>query len=135
MVHYFGLINAGLAILTFLGGLVLLLAFEIRGKQWKDPVRVKIRYVHMTAGILAIAAGLTHYVGRSIQGGQFWFGFIPPTWAMLGFLLLLVSGILRYKTPWKSMQWLHRVGFVVALYYLKVHALYQFHKFMAQTRS
>lgn len=128
MVHYFGLVNAGLAILTFLGGVTLLLGFEVRGKQWKDPVRVKIRYVHMTAGVLAITAGLTHYIGRCVQGGQAWWGPIPPTWAFLGFVLLLITGILRFKTPWKGWQWLHRVGFVVALYYLKVHLLYQLHR-------
>lgn len=132
MVHYFGLVNAALAILTFLGGLTLFLGFEVRGKKWNAPARKKIRYVHMTAGILAIAFGLTHYIGRSIQGGQVWWGPIPPTWAMLGFLLLLITGILRYKTPWKGWQWLHRVGFVVALYYLYQHALYQYHKFMGQ---
>lgn len=131
-VHYFGLVNAGLATLTFLGGLTLFLWFEVRGRKWKDPVRVKIRYGHMTLGILAIAAGVTHYIGRCVQGGHFWWGPIPPTWAFLGFVLLLITGILRYKTPWKGWQWLHRVGFVVALYYLRAHALYQYHKFVTR---
>lgn len=129
-VHYFGLINAGLATLAFLAGATLLVGFEVRGRPWKDPVRVKIRYAHMTLGLTAIGFGVAHYVGRSIQGGQFWWGLIPPTWAFIGFVILLITGILRYKTPWKSMQWLHRVGFVVALYYLQAHALYQYHKFV-----
>ena len=129
-VHYFGLANAALASLTFLGGLTLFLGFEVRGKKWKDPVRLKLRYVHMAAGVLAVAAGLTHYVARSVQGGQFWWGPNPPTWAMVGFLVLLISGILRYKKPWAVMPWLHRASVVVALYYLTRHSLYQYHKFM-----
>jgi len=129
-VHWVGLVNAGLAGLAFAGGLVLLLGFELRGQKYYAPARRKIRLAHMTAGCLAIAAGLAHYLGRSVQGGHFWWGPIAPTWTMLGFLVLLVSGILRHKKPWAVMPWLHRAAFIAALYYLTRHALYQYHKFM-----
>jgi disulfide bond formation protein DsbB len=129
-IHYLGLVNAVLAVLTLLGGLVLFLGFQVQGKKWNEPARKTIRAVHMTAGTIAIAAGLAHYLGRSVQIGHLWWGPNPPTFAMLGFLLLLISGILRYKKPWAIMPWLHRVGFVVALLYLTKHSLYQYHRFM-----
>jgi hypothetical protein len=135
-VHYAGIVNGVLASLTFLGGLVLYWGFEARGKQWADPTRRKIRYVHMTLGVTAIALGVTHYVGRSIQFGHFLFGTTPPALCFYGFLLLLFSGILRYKTPKRLRKvrqvfpYLHRVGFIVALYYLAVHAKYQVSRFM-----
>ncbi|MGE5532396.1 MAG: hypothetical protein ACM3VW_09800 [Bacteroidota bacterium] len=135
MVHYAGITNALLASLTFLGGLTLFLGFEVRGKKWTDPTRRKIRYVHMTLGITAIAAGLTHYLGRSVQFGHFYFGTIPPALCFYGFVLLLLSGILRYWTPKaffgvrQIFPYLHRLGFIVALYYLFQHTKYQISRF------
>lgn len=135
-IHYFGIVNAVLAALALIAGLVLFVTYDLPGRKWSHPTRRKLRAAHMLCGAAAIAAGLVHYLGRSAQAGQYFFGTIAPALCLYGFLLLLVSGLLRYNTPralrkaWKLFPWLHRLGLLVALYYLARHSIYQFHKFM-----
>lgn len=135
-IHWVGLANAALALLALLGGVVLFAVFELRGVKFTDPARKQLRLAHMIVGTTAIAAGLAHYIGRGVQVGEYFFGVIPPALCMYGFLLVLLTGWLRYRTPkalrkfWRYLPWLHRLGVVVALYYLTRHSLYQYHKFM-----
>jgi hypothetical protein len=137
-VHWFGLIGTLLAFVVFLGGAVIYVGFNVRGKPFTDPTRKVIRAIHMTGGVVAITLGTVHYVGRCVQAGQAFLNPIPPVYAQAGFLLLLVSGILRFWTPkpirkqWYIFAYLHRLGFIVALYHVTRHAQYQMSKFTSK---
>ncbi|MCE5240133.1 hypothetical protein LLH23_16855 [bacterium] len=134
-VHYLGLVGGGLAVLAFLGGLVVFLGFEARGKRWNDPVRHKLRALHIVLGASGALLSLAHHVGRLVQNHELAFETSPPFLCGYGFALLLLSGALRMWTPkawrkaWRVFPWLHRIGFVVALIYLFRHARYQWLQF------
>jgi hypothetical protein len=134
-VHYVGIIGGGLAVLAFAGGLIVFLGFEVRGKRWDDPLRRRLRALHIALGASGATLALAHHVGRLVQAREIEFELFPPFLCGYGFALLLISGILRVKTPralrrfWRVFPWLHRVAFVVALVYLFRHVRYQFLQF------
>ena len=132
-VHHVGIAGGALAILVLLGGATLYFGFNLPNKPFKDPLRRKIRVVHMTGGALAVTLALTHYVGRRIQAGEYGFELAPPFLAGAFFLIVGLSGILRYWTPkalrkrWMIFAYIHRVAVVGALCMVTQHALHEVH--------
>ena len=134
-VHIVGTIGGGLAVLAFAGGLIVFFGFEVRGKRWNDPLRRRLRALHIALGASGATLALAHHIGRLVQAREIEFELFPPFLCGYGFALLLISGILRVKTPkalrkvWRVFPWLHRVGFVVALFYMFRHVRYQWLQF------
>jgi hypothetical protein len=130
-VHYVGIAGAGLAILVFLGGATLYLGFNLPKRPFKHPLRRRIRIAHMSGGALAVTLALTHYVGRRIQAGEYGFEMAPPFFAGALFLLVGLSGVLRYWTPkpwrkrWMIFAYIHRLAVVGALCMVISHALHE----------
>ncbi|MBU0608620.1 MAG: hypothetical protein KKI08_12095 [Armatimonadetes bacterium] len=134
-VHYVGLAGAGLAGLAFIAGVAVFVGFEVRGKRWDDPSRRRLRALHMACGVSGALLALAHHVGRLVQNQELILAHSPPFLAGYGFALLLISGVLRYRTPkalrkvWQVFPWLHRLGVVVALVYMFRHVRYQWLQF------
>jgi cytochrome bd-type quinol oxidase subunit 2 len=137
-VHWVGSVGTLLAFGVALAGAAIYFGFGLRGKPYNHPARKAIRSAHIAVGITAIALGTAHYIGRSFQAGEAWFGWIPPTFAELCFLVVLASGILRTWTPkrlrkgWRLFAYVHRLAVLGALYYAIRHSLYQISKFESQ---
>ncbi len=130
-VHKVGMAGVGLAFLVALAGLAIYFGFGLTGKPFDYPLRRTLRGLHMAGGATAIALGTAHYIGRCLQAGEAFFGWTPPTFAQLGFLIVLASGILRYWTPrvwrkqWRAFAYVHRLAVLGALYYTTRHALHE----------
>jgi hypothetical protein len=134
-VHYVGITGGALAILVFLGGATLYLGFTLPGKPFKHPIRRKIRIAHMSGGALAVGLALTHYIGRRIQAGEYGFEMAPPFFAGACFLVVGLSGILRYWTPkplrkrWMIFAYIHRLAVAGALCMMVDHVLHEVSRF------
>jgi hypothetical protein len=131
-VHIAGIIGGGVAFLALCGGLYILLIAR------RGPIRrrLKLRWVHMAAGTIAVALAVGHAIGRGIQEGEFELGFAPPRLSGAFFVLILLTGASRQWTPGflkgapALLAWLHRIAVVAALYYMLRHTIYQYISFV-----
>ncbi|MDI9584611.1 MAG: hypothetical protein QM473_10370 [Acidobacteriota bacterium] len=131
-VHIAGIIGGGVAFLALCGGLYIVLIAR------RGPIRrrLKLRWVHMAAGTIAVALAVGHAIGRGIQEGEFELGFAPPRLSGAFFVLILLTGASRQWTPGflkgapALLAWLHRIAVVAALYYMLRHTIYQYISFV-----
>lgn len=134
-VHWIGIAGGALAVLALVLGLIIYVGPRLPGKKLAPALRKKLRSAHLACGLSGAGLALAHHVGRLVQAHEFRLALNPPALAGCGFVLLLISGVLRAWPPrglrrsWRWLAFVHRLAFVAALFFLVQHTLVQFHKF------
>ena len=125
-VHWIGISGGVLAVIALLIGLMLFFRIGGKGFTWHNKMRQK----HMWFGAVAVSLAILHTVFRLIAIKELPFEPIPPVIAFWAFLVVAISGRLRYKPLefliGKStiMIWIHRVVVIIALVGTIRHILY-----------